>query len=313
MTNMLTEQIWDKIKEYDRIIIHRHEKPDPDALGSQGGLKELIAANFPNKEVFVVGEEVDSLTFLTKMDHIDDSAYQGALVIVCDTANTPRISDDRFDKGDFLIKIDHHPNREPYGDLQWVDTTFSSTSEMVMDLYLTVDAEIQLNLASARLLYAGIIGDTGRFLYNNTTKRTLEYAGQLLAIGVDAQEIFTNMYRTSRETAKLNGYILQNFVVTEKGVASISLTEPLLKAFHVTPAEASNLVNTLSNIDGNHIWVLFTGYEKEIRTSIRSSKTVINEVAQQFGGGGHPLASGATVYSMEEAQNLLDALDALLT
>ena len=103
-------EILQKIEEYETIIIHRHERPDPDAIGSQGGLAELIKQNYPDKAVFIVGEEEPSLSFLMEMDTIDDTHYEGALVIVCDTANTERISDDRYYKGDFLIKIDHHPN-----------------------------------------------------------------------------------------------------------------------------------------------------------------------------------------------------------
>ncbi len=65
------------------------------------------------------------------MDSVEDSAYQGSLVIVCDTANTARIDDKRYSQGDFLIKIDHHPNDDVYGDLSWVDTSSSSASEMI--------------------------------------------------------------------------------------------------------------------------------------------------------------------------------------
>src|SRR5699024_9812840 len=134
---MAITQIIQSIKKYETIIIHRHVRPDPDAIGSQGGLKEIIRQSFPEKKVFAVGEEPDkTLHFLYRMDDIPDDIYEGALVIVCDTANTDRISDDRFQKGDTLIKIDHHPNNDPYGDLMLVDTTVSSTSELLYELYL---------------------------------------------------------------------------------------------------------------------------------------------------------------------------------
>lgn len=96
------------IKDYDTIIIHRHVRPDPDALGSQGGLKEIIKASFPAKNVYIVGEDNPDLTYLVHMDKIDDKIYNNALVIVCDTANSPRIDDDRYHLGDKIIKIDHH-------------------------------------------------------------------------------------------------------------------------------------------------------------------------------------------------------------
>ena len=109
----IENQILATIKAYETIIIHRHQRPDPDALGSQVGLAEIIRASFPDKFVYQVGGPIDGLDFLATMQPITDETYEGALVIVTDTANTPRISDDRYLLGDKLIKIDHHPNDEP--------------------------------------------------------------------------------------------------------------------------------------------------------------------------------------------------------
>src|SRR5699024_4761167 len=99
------------------------------------------------------------------MDVVSDEVYHEALVIVCDTANTGRISDQRFVQGNKLIKIDHHPNKDPYGDIMWVDTDASSTSEMIYDLYLLFSDLLKIDEQVARLIYAGIVGDTGRFLF----------------------------------------------------------------------------------------------------------------------------------------------------
>ena len=125
------KQILHKIKEYDTIIIHRHMRPDPDALGSQVGLKKLLQVNFPEKKIKVAGKTEPTLAWLAKMDDVSDDDYKNALVIVCDTANTARIDDERYNKGDFLIKIDHHPNDDIYGDISLVDTSSSSASELI--------------------------------------------------------------------------------------------------------------------------------------------------------------------------------------
>lgn len=306
---IILEQVIEKIEEFNTIIIHRHVNPDPDALGSQGGLQYIIQESFPNKRVYVVGEEVEGLTFLNKMDEISDEVYEDALVIVCDTANTERISDKRYNLGKYLIKIDHHPNKTPYGDLEWVDTSFSSTSEMITALFIK---DYTISNQAARLLYAGIIGDTGRFLYSNTSSRTLYFASELSNHQFNPQEIYESLYKTTRETAKLQGYILQNFNVTEHGVASLYISKQLLSDFNVLPVEAANLVNVLSNIEGNNVWVFFIEYDDEIRVRIRSKKEEIHTIAHQFNGGGHPLASGATVQTMAEGEQLLTALDNLL-
>src|SRR5690625_2280573 len=178
---MVKQRILNKIKEYQTIIIHRHVRPDADALGSQCGLKEMIKLSFPHKNVFAVGEEDPALHFFTRMDMIDDKMYDGALVIVCDTANTVRICDERYTLGKEVIKIDHHPNNEPYGDILWVDTTASSTSEMIYEFFKTVKGhELQLNSSIARLIYGGIVGDTGRFLFPSTSNKTFQYAAELI-------------------------------------------------------------------------------------------------------------------------------------
>jgi phosphoesterase RecJ-like protein len=131
MENPIYADIVNKIQAYATIIIHRHLRPDPDALGSQNGLASLIRQAYPEKKVFVAGENEDSLSYLGSMDSIPDEAYEGALVIVTDTANQPRVSDKRYVKGEYLIKIDHHPNEDPYGDICLVETQASSSSEII--------------------------------------------------------------------------------------------------------------------------------------------------------------------------------------
>lgn len=160
---MVKQQIIDTIKQYDTIIIHRHVRPDPDAYGSQCSLKEMIKLSFPEKKVYAVGEEDPSLKFFARMDEIADDVYNGALVIVCDTANTERICDQRYSLGEKLIKIDHHPNHDAYGDIIWVDTKASSTSEMIYELFLYGKEinELKMDEQVARLIYGGIVGDTG--------------------------------------------------------------------------------------------------------------------------------------------------------
>ena len=241
----MKEQILDAIEQYETIIIHRHVRPDPDALGSQGGLAELIRTSFPEKKVFTVGEEEPSLMFLNKMNEVKDDVYQDALVIVCDTANQPRISDDRYRNGKLLIKIDHHPNEDPYGDLLWVDTESSSVSEMIVDLYLTAtERGYKLSDKGAFLLYAGIVGDTGRFMFPNTTQRTFLYAGELLKFGVDTGSLYNELYKTEQYIARLNGYVLQNFESSENGAGWMKITKETIEEYGVTASEASQLVNS---------------------------------------------------------------------
>ncbi len=112
---------------------------------------------------------------MAQPDQITDDVYDNALVIVTDTANTERVDDQRYTKGKMVIKIDHHPNDDAYGDLLWVDTTASSCSEMIYELFEEGHnaANWSLSSAAARLLFAGIVGDTGRFQFPSTTAKNV--------------------------------------------------------------------------------------------------------------------------------------------
>lgn len=310
---MVKQQIIDSIKQYDTIIIHRHVRPDPDAYGSQCSLKEMIRLSFPEKKVYAVGEEDPSLHFFARMDTIKDDVYKGALVIVCDTANTERISDDRYSLGEKIIKIDHHPNDDKYGDIIWVDTKASSTSEMIYELYLYGKKEnvFQMDGKIARLIYGGIVGDTGRFLFPSTRNITFQYAAQLIEYPFDRTELYNGLYSVQENIARLRGYVLQNFQMSPSGVSSIKITKDVLERFGVHPIETGKLVGTLGDINQMKAWVFFIEEDDVIRVRLRSKGPVINELATKYNGGGHPLASGAKVDTWEEADQLIKELEEL--
>lgn len=300
---MTFNQILEKIKTYDTIIIHRHQRPDPDALGSQLGLREILRYNFPDKTVLATGSDEPSLGWLSKMDSVADSAYQGALVIVTDTANTPRIDDERFECGDCLIKIDHHPNEDPYGDLLYVNTQVSSASEIITDFAQRTGLE--LTSEAARLLYAGIVGDTGRFLYDATSPKTLRIAADLREFDFDFAAISRQMDSFSFKIAKLQGYVFDHLDIDENGAARLLLTRQVLEEFDVSDAESSAIVSTPGKIDLVQSWAIFVEQpEGYYRVRLRSKKVIINEIAKRHDGGGHPLASGANSYSLEENEQI---------
>ncbi|AYO47504.1 bifunctional oligoribonuclease/PAP phosphatase NrnA [Streptococcus mutans] len=300
-----------KIKAYDTIIIHRHMKPDPDALGSQVGLKEMITSNFPQKTVKVTGYNEPSLSWLAQMDDVSDKDYEGALVIVVDTANRPRIDDQRYLNGNFLIKIDHHPDEDHYGDLSYVDTKASSASEIITDFAL--QNQLKLSDQAARLLYAGILGDTGRFLYPATTSKTFIIASELLKYDFDFAALARQMDSFPYKIAKLQAYVFENLEIDKNGAARIILSQKILKKFNLTDAETSAIVSSPEKIDTVQVWAIFVEQaDGHYRVRLRSKSTVINEVAKRHAGGGHPLASGANSYSLAENEDIYQELKNLL-
>ncbi|MGD6958269.1 DHH family phosphoesterase [Rossellomorea aquimaris] len=305
----MKEQILDLIKQYETIIVHRHVRPDPDAYGSQGGLVEMLKTSFPDKKIFAVGKEDESLHYLKRLDVIEDHVFEGALIIVCDTANEERICDSRYKLGDKLVKIDHHPNEDAYGDYLWIDTSASSVSEMIYEFYLFgKDKGLTLSDEGARLLFAGIVGDTGRFLYPSTTQNTFDIAGELIRFDFDRNELFNKMYEIDANVIKLHGFVLQNFEMDQDGCASMIMTKEILEQHQVIPSEASLLVSTLGNVKGIKAWVFFIEESDQIRVRLRSKGPVINTIAKKYNGGGHPLAAGASIYSWEEKEEVMKDL-----
>ncbi|MGM0164255.1 DHH family phosphoesterase [Enterococcus sp. DIV1059_2] len=307
------EEILATIKAFDRIIIHRHQRPDPDALGSQVGLAEILRASFPKKEIYQVGGPVEGLDYLALMQTIPDDLYKGALVIVTDTANAPRVSDQRYDQGAKLIKIDHHPNDEPYGELVWVNTKASSCSEMIVSFWQMFQNELTMTQEAARLLYAGIVGDTGRFLYPATTATTLRLAAELLDYGFDAPKINRQLDQVSRSVARLSGYVYENIEIDEIGAGKVILSQELQQRFGVVDSETSAVVSLPGKIDEVMAWAIFVEQpEGYYRVRMRSKGPVINEIAKRHHGGGHPLASGANAKDLEEVAMIYQEIQAAI-
>lgn len=307
----MLKEIWSHIFEFDKIIIHRHVSPDPDALGSQLGLAELIRCNYKDKVVKTVGFNEPSLAWMRQMDEVCDEDYEGALVLIMDTANSARIDDSRYKLGAKLIKLDHHPVVEEYADINYTDTAASSTSEIVVNLYQANREayHLQLSQEAASCLYTGIIADSGRFLYDNTTIDTLSAAQLLYSCEINRNKIHENLYRRSLNIVQAQGYVLSQFEVSEAGVAFFKMPLDIQKSYHLTTGTRSALVNTLANIEGILVWVcLFENEDGRIRANIRSNGPIINEVAAKFDGGGHPKASGAMLSKWEDCQGLLDEL-----
>ena len=299
------QEIVDTIKKYDKIIIHRHLRPDPDALGSQVGLAELLRESFPEKEIRQVGETIEGLRFLAEMQEVEDAFYQGALVIVTDTANSPRISDQRYQLAEKLIKIDHHPNDDPYGDLVWVNTKASSCSEMIAEFALMFPESLKMNVKAARLLYAGIVGDTGRFLYPSTTSRTLEIASILRNYPFDASALNREIEQMPMKVAKLSGYLYQNIQVDENGAGRIILPQEILDKYGIDDSETASIVSLPGVIDEVLAWGIFVQQPSgHYRVRLRSKGPVINELAKRHHGGGHPLASGANAKDLAEVEEI---------
>ncbi len=308
----LFKEILKEIKKYNTIVIARHIGADPDALGSQFALKELIEVNFKNKQVYAVGSIASRFRFMGNTTSIDKLDKSTALLIVVDTPDIKRI-EDIDNPNDFakVIKIDHHPFIEKFTETstEYIEEA-SSASQLIFKFAL--DCKLKLTKKIAENIYIGIIGDTDRFLHDYTTNETFDLVCKLLNMtNIEFTKLYEPLYTRPLSEIKFQGYIYQNLVLTESNVAYIKLTDDIIKKFDVDSAAAGNMINELKFVSGITIWVFFSEDPKMkvIKANIRSHGPIINETAMKYGGGGHIYASGARLKDWNEADNLIKDLD----
>ena len=306
------EQVLEKIKKYDTIIIHRHKNPDGDALGSQIGLKNIILESFPEKKVYAVGDSSKRFNFMegSVMDDIPDSIYSDALAFVLDTSAAALISDDRYKNAKETVRIDHHIFCEHICDLEITDTSYESCCGLITEL--AIECDLPLNTLAAKSLYTGMVTDSGRFRYDSTSSSTHRLASHIMKTKFDTSEIYSNLYVDDFEFIKLRAKFVLKINLTDCGVAYIYTTLDEAKSYGVDNFTISRgMVNTMGEIRGIDTWVNFTESDEGVLTEIRSSKHNINPIAVKYGGGGHAKASGATLKNKEEAMKLLEDLKTL--
>jgi phosphoesterase RecJ-like protein len=307
------EAILEQIKNHDRIIIHRHKSPDGDALGSQIGLKHILKDNFPEKEIYVVGDGAGHYGFMddSVMDEIDDGLYADALAIVLDTSAKHLISDERYTTAKATARIDHHLFVEQICETEVVGTNFESCCGLIAAFAL--ECGLRLTPLAAKSLYTGMVTDSGRFRYDATSSQTFRLASFLMEQEFDTNEIYRNLYADDFSKLQLRAKFTLKIRFSPKNVAYIYTTlEEMNELGMDTFSISRGMVSTMSDIKGVDIWVNFTETEQGVACELRSSKYNINPVAVKYGGGGHAKASGATVKCKEEAMAMLADLDAMM-
>ena len=307
------EKVLELIKEYDTIIIHRHKKPDGDAIGSQVGLKNIIKDNFPDKQVYAVGDHAGRYAFIedSGVDEVADDVYPTALAIILDTSASALISDERYKTAAATARLDHHIFCEKIADVEVTDTSFESCCGVVTAF--AVESELKLSPASAKALYTGMVTDSGRFRYDSTSPKTHRLAARLLEEGFSTTDIYRNLYSDSFESVCNRAKFVLKVQFTESNVAYIYTTrEEVAELGLDTFTISRGMVSVMSEIRGVDIWVNFTETDEGVLCELRSSLYNVNKTAVKYGGGGHEKASGATVADREVAMAMLADLDAII-
>jgi len=315
------EQLLEKIKKHKTIIIHRHSNPDGDAMGSQLGLKEIIKENFPEKEVYAVGD-TNKYRFMGLMDEIDDEKFNGALSIICDVAVCQMISDRRYILSNEIYVVDHHQNGmnlfcdgEDYQNEinSYIHPEYIACAEIIATF--AKENGLKVSSKAATLLYGGIVTDSGRFQYGSNLSHVFSISSYLMDNGADAQFIYKNLYVESLDNRIMKNYFQNKMQLTTKNVAYMINDKDVYEKFDVDTFTVSRgMVNLMAGIEGVNIWANFT-YDKatgKIFCEFRSRDIEIVDIAKKYGGGGHECACGATIESFDTAKLILNDFDKLM-
>ena len=308
------KKLLEKIKEYKKIAIFRHERPDGDAVFSSYALKEFILSNFKNKQVKLVGN--DSYNILNSVFKINDSFIKDSLCIVLDTATKERVDDKRcFELGDYVIKIDHHPNLDRFGNLNIVNPNTAATCELLSDIFFSKEfSKYKLNNKVKKYLFSGIVTDTMSFRTASCTYTTYLLASKLIeGTKINVSDVYNEVFsKTEKEYTAVTE--LRKYYKSKGQVAYIIINEKDMNKIGLDYNTAKNNVDILANIKGIKIWAIFA-YNKKTKLydgSLRSMNGyVINAIARRYEGGGHKCAVGVKNLKINDINSLLSELNSV--
>ncbi len=301
-------EILEKIKEYDKISIFRHQRPDGDAMFSALALESFIRDNYPDKQVKLAGE--DKYDLISKNDRISLNYIRESLAFCLDTSNAARIDDGRWKEASFKIKIDHHPLVEKYADINMTRSKASACAEILAKMFMS-DAfkGMILSKKTCEYIYCGMISDTINFRTTNVTAETMSIASKLIRKGdlnisdlvcfVQDKDIETYVRSTKvRSMLKIDGKF-GHIVLKENDIKKLGLTVP----------EAKNNIDEIGTIKDLNIWALAMEIDGRYDCSVRSKRGfVINEVCIKYGGGGHINAAACKNLNKKDLENIFKEL-----
>jgi phosphoesterase RecJ-like protein len=301
----------DALRAADRCLVVTHENPDGDALGSMLALALGLRSLGVDAEMYLSGEAATpgEYGFLDLSDlrrRLPDD-LEGRLLVAVDCANERRLGprDEAFRRAASVVDIDHHHDNSRFGAVNLIVADASSTAEIVRDVLAELGVELTPEIAEA--LYVGVVTDTGRFQYTNTTPKALRLAAELVEAGADVHGIFRRVYETVQfAKLKLLARALDSARLVAGGRLVIAqLREEDFEAAGAEEAYSEGIIDYLRAVEGSEMVALIRetpaprGDGPARRVSLRSSHDEIDvsAIARAAGGGGHRQAAG---FSSEE-------------
>ena len=305
------------LKKHKNFLISAHIGPEGDSLGAQLAFARVIRGMGKNCDIVNSDHYSKEYAFLPGINKIITRArikkYDAAVILDC--TDITRIGNvvNLLDKNIPVLNIDHHVSNTYFGDINLVNASASSVCEVLYSLFKELN--IRLDKIISLCLYAGIVTDTGLFRYTNTSAYTHLVVSHLLKWKIDASQVFRNIYQNlNLSELKLVNRVLFNIKEDATGkIAWVGVRKDMLKKYRPQIDLTDNILNFIRYIKGIEVCVLFrdrVGKEKNIRVNLRSRGRVdVNKIAQQFGGGGHRTASGATMRNISLKQAEIKVID----
>ncbi len=301
------DEVIEEIRSSQKFLLTTHENPDGDALGSLLGMHELLKQLGKDSAMFLAAEEFP-LPWEYQSMPLDDVQNEPPAdlaertVMFLDCGNIDRMPVDFLQRdGIHIVNIDHHHDNTRFGTVNLVDSRASCTAEIVWEIAKAMGAEITLPIADP--LYVGLITDTGKFMYTNTSSRSHQMAAELMEAGLDAHAVYRRLYEElpyarllllSRALNALRRY--------DDGVVTATyLTRADFEETGSVETDSEGIVDHLRAVQGTKVAVLVRDLLADDRTGVRklslraTDGTVdVSRIAREFGGGGHPQAAGFT-------------------
>ena len=302
------------IKEYDCIAIFRHIRPDGDAMFSALALYTFLTENFKDKKIKITGK--DQYEIINKSHPMSDSFIRKSLAIVVDTSTRDRVDDQRFMNAKYVVKIDHHPVVDNFGDLNIVDHKSAACAELLARILFSKEFKsYYMSPDTCKYLYCGIVTDTINFSVNSVTYKTLEIAYKLARKGdLIVSSLVEYVMDKNLDTFFICSKIRNHLKVNGK-FGSIFLTQKQLKKLGIGAVDAKNNIDEIGKISDLLIWVFAVEEEDGLYSaSLRSKRGYpVNLIARKYGGGGHANASGIKGMSKKQLNAMFKDLIELST
>ncbi len=300
--------ILEKISQYDKISIFRHQRPDGDAMFSALALASFLKDNFPEKTIKVAGE--DEYDVISRNDKVSLAYIKESLAFVLDTSKSDRIDDDRALKASFIIKIDHHPIDDPYGQINLLNSNASACAEVLAAMFFSKEfSSLKLSKKTCEYLYSGIVTDTINFRTTNVTADTLLIASRLVREG-DLQVAEIVEYVMDKD---IDHFVLatkiRNRLKIKGHFGYIIFNEKDLEKLGISQMEAKNNIDEIGKIKDLQIWSIASQSDGLYDVSVRSKRGhVINTICAEYGGGGHRNAAACKKLTRKQLKTMYETL-----